>query len=69
MKAKGVIESRQVAVMLGYLCVATEPEANLDRKVAILDKFGFTDDEIALICDCKSQSIRNSRQKMKRKKK
>jgi hypothetical protein len=68
MKTKSLPESRQLAVMLGYLCVATEPDATLDRKVKVLDRFGLTDDEIAIICDCKSQSIRNSRQKLKRKK-
>ena len=68
MKTKPLAESRQLVVMVGYLCVATEADANLDRKVKILDRFNLTDDEIALICDCKSQSIRNSRQKLKRKK-
>lgn len=69
MKTKTLPESRQLVVMLGYLCAATEPQANLDQKVKILDRFGLTDDEIAIICDCKSQSIRNSRQKLKRNKK
>lgn len=68
MKNKRLPESRQVAVMLGYLCAATEMDANLIRKVEILDRFGLSDDEIAVINDCKPQSVRDARQKLKRKK-
>ena len=68
MKKKEIAESRQIPLMLGYLCMATEKEANLIRKVEILDRFGLTDDEVALICDCKAQSVRDARQKLKRKK-
>ncbi len=67
MKIKDFPESRQIPLMLGYLCVATEKEANLIRKVEILDRFGLSNDEIALICDCKGQSVRDARQKLKRK--
>lgn len=67
MTKKQIPESRQLAMMLGYLCVATEKDANLIRKVEILDRFSLTDDELALICDCKAQSIRDARQKLKRK--
>lgn len=69
MKNKQLPESRQVPLMLGYLCVASEKDANLIRKVEILDRFALSDDEVALICDCKAQSIRDARQKLKRKKK
>lgn len=48
-------------LMLGYLCVATEKEASLDRKVEILDRFDLTDAEIAKICKSAVQSIRNAR--------
>ena len=54
--------------MLGYLCMSTEKDANLIRKVEILDRFGLTDDEVASICDAKTQSIRDARQKLKRRK-
>lgn len=68
MKKKEVGEPRQTLLMLGYLCISTEKEANLIRKVEILDRFGLTDEELSLICDCKPQSIRDARQKLKRKK-
>ena len=48
-------------LMLAYLCIATEREASLDRKVEILDKFDLTDKEIAKVCGGKLQSIRNAR--------
>jgi DNA-directed RNA polymerase specialized sigma24 family protein len=50
-----------VRLMLAYLCVATEKEASLERKVEILDKFGLSDSEIAKICGSALQSIRNAR--------
>lgn len=68
MKQKELSETRQTLLMLGYLCIATEREANLIRKVEIIDRFGLTDDEIAIICDCKAQSVRDARQKLKKKK-
>ena len=68
MKKKEISESRQTLLMLGYLCVATEGDANLLRKVEILDRFSLTDDEVALICDCRAQSVRDARQKIKKKK-
>jgi hypothetical protein len=48
-------------LMLAYLCIATEKEASLERKVEILDKFGLTDSEIAKVCSSAIQSIRNAR--------
>lgn len=68
MAKRPISEERQAVLMLAYLCIATEKDANLIRKVNILDRFGLTDDELALICECKSQSIRDARQKIKKKK-
>lgn len=68
MAKKSISDDRQAILMLGYLCISTEKDANLIRKVNILDRFGLTDDELALICECKSQSIRDARQKIKKKK-
>jgi hypothetical protein len=48
-------------LMLAYLCIATEKEASLERKVEILDKFDLTDSEIAKVCGGAVQSIRNAR--------
>jgi hypothetical protein len=47
--------------MLAYLCIATEREASIERKVEILDRFGLTDGEIATVCKSAVQSIRNAR--------
>jgi hypothetical protein len=52
--------------MLAYLCVATEREASLERKVEILDKFGLSDAEIALVCGGRTQSIRNARHNVRK---
>lgn len=60
MKAKAD-SSEAIRLMLAYLCVATEKEASLERKVEILDKFDLTDSEIAKICSSAVQSIRNAR--------
>ena len=62
--------SNQFAVitrMLGYLCISTEAEASLVRKVQILDKFSLGDGEIARICGSGTQSVRNARQLLKKK--
>jgi len=48
-------------LMLAYLCIATEKEASLERKVEILDRFGLTDAEISKVCGGVVQSIRNAR--------
>jgi hypothetical protein len=50
-----------IRLMLAFLCVATEKEASLERKVEILDKFDLTDSEMAKICSSAVQSIRNAR--------
>jgi hypothetical protein len=53
-------------LMLAYLCIATEKESSLERKVEILDKFYLTDAEIARVCGGAAQSIRNARHYLKR---
>jgi hypothetical protein len=52
--------------MLAYLCIAKEAEASLVRKVEILDRFDLPDTEIAAVCGCGTQSVRNARQLRKR---
>ena len=54
-------ESTSIRLMLAYLCVATEKEASLERKVEILDRFNLSDVEIATVCKSAVQSIRNAR--------
>jgi L-asparaginase II len=46
-------------LMLGYLCV--KDAVTLTEKVAILDRFGLTDAEIAVICAATAGSVRNAR--------
>lgn len=53
-------------LMIGYLCVK-ELKA-LPEKVNVLGRFQLNDGEIALICDCAVQSVRDARQKIKKKK-
>jgi hypothetical protein len=53
--------SDSIQLMLAYLCVATEKEASIERKVEILDRFHLTDAEIAKVCGSAVQSIRNAR--------
>jgi hypothetical protein len=50
-----------IRLMLGYLCIASEAEASLTRKVEILDRFGLTDTEKAKICGRSPQAIRDAR--------
>lgn len=59
-------ESEVMRLMLGYLCITTEAEASLERKVEILDRFNLTDAEIAKICGGAIQSIRNARYSLRR---
>lgn len=56
-----------IRLMLGYLCIANEAEASLVRKVQILDRFDLVDGDIAKICDCSTQSVRDARLKGKKK--
>jgi hypothetical protein len=51
-------------LMLGYLCV--KEFEGLPEKVSILDRFGLADADIAAICDCAIQSVRDARQKAKK---
>jgi hypothetical protein len=53
-------------LMLAYLCVATEAESSLVRKVEILDKFDLSDAEIARVCGRSIGSVRNARLTVKR---
>jgi DNA-directed RNA polymerase specialized sigma24 family protein len=53
-------------LMLAYLCVATEAESSLIRKVEILDKFDLSDAEIARVCGRSTGSVRNARLMAKR---
>jgi hypothetical protein len=50
-----------IRLMLAYLCISTEKEASLERKVEILDRFGLSTDDIAKVCKSQRQSIRNAR--------
>jgi len=66
-KSKNGAETQRLNIetlMLGYLCV--KDIDNLIEKVNVLDRFGLEDADIATICNCAIQSIRNSRQKAKR---
>ena len=62
-------ENNRLELMLGYLCIATEIESSLVRKVEILDKFGLKDADISKICSCTVQAVRNARQLRKKNKK
>ena len=61
MKKKKIDADRQAVLMLGYLCISTEIESSLTRKVEILDRFGIEDSEIAIICGSSVQVVRNAR--------
>jgi len=63
-------KSRELAqtLMLGYLCIASEKEASLVRKVEILDRFDLEDTLIGKICGCNTQSVRDARVKAKKNK-
>jgi hypothetical protein len=66
-RTDGPLDSARL--MLAYLCIATEKESSLERKVEILDRFDLTDSEIATVCGSVVQSIRNARHGHKKKKK
>lgn len=59
-------DDKAIRLMLGYLCIANEAEASLVRKVQILDRFDLPDAEIAQICGCSNQSVRDARLKGKK---
>ncbi|WKZ41262.1 MAG: hypothetical protein QY328_04320 [Anaerolineales bacterium] len=56
-----ISETSPEILMLGYLCI--KGADNLTEKVNILDRFGLVDEDIATICGCAVQSVRNARQK------
>lgn len=60
-------DAATIRLMMGYLCVAKEAEASVVRKVQILDRFRLRDVEIAKICDCVVQAVRNARHMLKKK--
>jgi hypothetical protein len=53
-------------LMLAYLCVATEKEASLERKVEILDRFDLSTAEISRVCGSAEQSVLNARHYLKK---
>jgi len=55
-----------IRLMLAYLCIATEAEASLVRKVEILDRFELNDKDIAQVCSSSIQSVRNARLALKK---
>lgn len=67
--AKSDDQNDKIQMMLGYLCISTEIEASLVRKVEILDKFDLEDSKIAIILGCKTQAVRDARQRAKRNRK
>lgn len=50
-------------LLLGFLCV--KDLDTIPEKVKVLDRFGLSNNEISLICDCASQSVRNAHLKNK----
>lgn len=56
--------SRTEILMLAYLC--TKDMQGLVEKVGVLDRFGLSDADIAAVCDCTVQGVRNSRLKRKK---
>lgn len=69
MNKKEITETKQTVLMLGFLCVKSEEGYTLPQKVEILDRFMLVDEDIAIICNCKSQAIRDARQRLKKVKK
>ncbi len=66
MSEEEVKDEKSVRLMLGYLCIATEAEASLVRKVEILDRFELSGPEIAQICGCPVGSVHTARMKRKK---
>ncbi len=68
---KGVItEERKIILMLAYLCIKSKEgkeEYSLTQKVEILDRFFLPDEDIAILCQCKLQAVRDARQRLKKK--
>lgn len=61
-------EDNSTRLMLAYLCIATEAKASIVRKVEILDRFDLSTEEIATVCGCSLQVVRNARFVSKKKK-
>jgi hypothetical protein len=59
-------ETSPEILMLGFLCIKGADSIN--EKVSILDRFGLADADIATICNCAVQSVRNARQQKSNKK-
>jgi hypothetical protein len=64
-KSKTVSETKPEVLMLGFLCV--KDAANLSEMVSILDRFGLADSDIAAICNCGVQAVRDGRLRAKKK--
>jgi hypothetical protein len=58
-------ETSPEILMLGFLCVKGIESVN--EKVSVLDRFGLSDADIATICNCARQSVRNARQQNSKK--
>ena len=58
-------ETSPEILMLGYICV--KEVEGLSDKIDILDRFGLADVDIATICKCGVQAVRNSRAEAKKK--
>jgi hypothetical protein len=53
-------ETSPEILMLGFLCIKAAD--SIKEKVSILDRFGLANADIATICNCAVQSVRNARQ-------
>jgi hypothetical protein len=59
-------QDHTIQLMLAYLCISKESEASVVRKVEILDRFELSDSDIAKVCGCVVQVVRNARQQLKK---
>lgn len=60
-------EASPEILMMGYICI--KDVKTLPEKVSILNRFGLADSDIASICNCAVQSVRDARQKLKKRSK
>jgi hypothetical protein len=70
MGKKAVTRSSETSpeiLMLGFLCI--KGSESINEKINILDRFALGDVDIATICDCAVQSVRNARQQNAKKSK
>jgi hypothetical protein len=58
------LETKPELLMLGYLCV--KELSTLPEKVEILDRFGLSGTEIETICGSAIQSVKDARQRLKK---